>query len=93
MSLDSLAGAVPLHMTVLTNVRVPRHRSAAVVTAVREVAATAAPFVAVVSGRTGFGHETTVQVTAVEMSYQLRRLHFYLLHDVCRAGADPIQPA
>ncbi|WP_460811036.1 2'-5' RNA ligase family protein [Microlunatus endophyticus] len=88
---ESGAGAIPLHMTVLTKVRVPRDQS--VVAAVRAIAATTAPFNVVASGRAGFGHEGTVQVTTVEMSDPLRRLHLRLLDDVRRAGADPVQLA
>jgi len=84
---------VPLHLTVVTKVAVPRDRSAAVAVAVRDIAATIAPFSVVASGRAGFGHGGTVEVTTVEMSDQLCRLHFRLLNDVCRAGADPVQPA
>lgn len=90
---ESGAGAVPLHMTVLTKVRVPPEQSAAVAVAVRDIAATTAPFNVVANGRAGFGHEGAVQVTTVEISDQLRRLHFRLLTDVCRAGAGLVQPA
>ncbi|HEY9291312.1 MAG TPA: 2'-5' RNA ligase family protein [Microlunatus sp.] len=89
---DSGIGAVPLHMTVLTKVPVARDRSAAVAAAVRGIAATTAPVSIVASGRAGFGHGGAVQVTTVEMSDQLRRLHSRLLNDVCRAGADLVHP-
>lgn len=90
---DSGVGAVPLHMTVLTKVRVPRDRSAAVAAVVRNVAAVTAPFTIVAVGRAEFGHQGTVQVTTVELSDQLRRLHTRLLDDVGRTGVDQVQPA
>lgn len=90
---DSGVGAVPLHMTVLPKVRIARDRSAAVAAVVRGIASTTAPVGIVASGRAGFGHEGSVQVTTVEMSDQLRRLHSRLLTDVCRAGAESVQAA
>lgn len=90
---DSGVGAVPLHMTVLTKVRVRRDLSEAVAAAVRDIAVATAPVRLVAGGRAGFGHEGAVHVTTVEMSDQLRGLHSRLLKDVCRAGGVPVQPA
>ena len=86
-------GTVPLHLTVLPNTRVAMGRAAAVESAIREVARSTEPITATADGYASFGDAGDVQVTTVDVTVELQRLHLRLLQGVQQAGGEPATPA
>ncbi|WP_152362509.1 2'-5' RNA ligase family protein [Microlunatus speluncae] len=86
-------GTVPLHLTVLPKFLVPDDRSAAVESMITEIAAVTGPITATSTGDALFGQDGTVEVSTIEASAVLQRLHVRLLEGALRAGAMSDRPA